>query len=320
MTESKTFDLLCMGRASLDLFGDELGADFADLTGFKAYVGGSTANICVAATRMGLKTALLTGVGDDYVSGFLTRFLQNEGIDTQSVLRKPGKQTNTVLVALQPPEEMQFVAMHANNADLEITADDVLAAPITDCRAFQFNGMNLLKEPSRSSTQFAAETARAHGAVVLMDLDYRAPMWADPRVYGVTTRLTLPLVDVAMGGEAEVIAAAGVNDLDTATHILLDKVQQALIVKRSSRGSTVYTVDGLVHEVPPFPVEVVNFLGAGDAFAGGFTWAYLQGWPIEQAARLGNACGALMVSEHGTANAMPTYDQVMAFLDAHGGI
>jgi len=320
MTDGKTFDLLCMGRASLDLFGDQLGVDFADLTGFKAYVGGSTTNICVAATRMGLKTALLTGVGDDYVSGFLTRFLQNEGIDTQSVLRKLGKQTNTVLVALQPPEEMQFVAMHANNADLEITVDDVLAAPITDCRAFQFNGMNLLKEPSRSSTQFAAETARAHGAVVLMDLDYRAPMWADPRVYGVTTRLTLPLADVAMGGEAEVIAAAGVDDLERATSILLEKVQQALIVKHGSRGSTVYTVAGAVHEVPPFSVEVVNFLGAGDAFAGSFTWAYLQGWSVERAARLGNAAGALMVSEHGTANAMPTNVQVMAFLDAHGGI
>jgi len=319
MTDGKTFDLLSMGRASLDLFGDELGADFADLNGFRAYVGGSTTNICVAATRLGLKTALLTGVGDDYVSGFLTKFLQAEGIDTTSVLRKPGKQTNTVLVALQPPEDMQFVAMHANNADLDITVDDVLAAPIKDCRAFQFNGMNLLKEPSRSSTQFAAETARAHGAVVLMDLDYRAPMWGnDRRIYGITTRLTLPLVDVALGGEAEVIAAADVDELDAAIHILLGKVQHALIVKRGSRGSTVFTVDGAVHDIPPFAVDVVNFLGAGDAYAGGFTWAYLQGWPIEKAAQLGNACGALMVSEHGTANAMPTHAQVMAFLQEHG--
>jgi 5-dehydro-2-deoxygluconokinase len=316
---SKTFDLICMGRSTLDLFGDEVGADFADLTGFRAYVGGCPTNICVGAQRMGLQTALITGVGDDFVSGFLLKFLRNEGIDTRRVLTKPGYHTNTVLVALQPPEAMQFVAYVAQNADLELTVEDVLASPLEDCRAFLFTGMCLIKDPSRTATATAAETAANAGAKVLMDLDYRVPMWADPRIYGTNARLVLPLVDVAIGGEDEVRAAASTDDLDAAVNVLLSKVREALIVKRGVRGCTVYTTGGDMIDVSPFSVKVVNFLGAGDAFAGGFTYGYLNGWSLAQAATLGNACGAMVVAEHGTANAMPTHDRALAFVEARGG-
>lgn len=317
--DAESFDLVCMGRSTLDLFGGEVGADFADLSGFRAYVGGSPTNICVAAQRLGLKTALLTGVGDDYVSRFLMKFLRAEGVNTDGVLLKRGFHTNTVLVALQPPDEMQFVAYHANNADLEITIEDVLDSAIGRSRALLFNGMGLLKEPSRSATQFATEYARERGATVFMDLDYRVPMWAHPAIYGVTVRVTLPLVDVAIGTEDEVRAAAGVEQLDTAVEKLLRLVHKVLIVKKGAAGSTVYTTAGQVFGAGAFPVEVVNFLGAGDAFAGGFIYAYLNDWTVEKAARFGNACGAMIVREHGTGNAMPTLDAVLSFIEANGG-
>lgn len=308
-----------MGRSTLDLFGNEIGADFADLSGFRAYVGGSPTNICVAAQRLGLKTALLTGMGEDYISRFLIKFLEREGVDTRGVLLKRGFHTNTVMVALQPPDDMQFVAYHANNADLEITIEDVLSAPLTGCRALLFNGMGLLKEPSRSATQFAAEYAHEHGAKVFMDLDYRVPMWANPQVYGITARVTLPLVDVVMGTEAEVCAAAGIESLGAAVEKLRRLVREVVIVKKGAAGSTVYTVSGAVHNIAPFQVEVVNFLGAGDAFAGGFIYGYLNGWDVAKAARFGSACGAMIVREHGTGNAMPTRDAVMQFIGSNGG-
>ncbi len=311
---NKTFDLLCMGRSSLDLFGDKVGTHFDDQTGFRAYVGGSPTNICVAAQRLGLKTALLTGMGDDYVRGFLLKFLDGEGINTQSVIFKPGLHTNTVLVALQPPIEMQFVAYHANNADLEITIDDVLNAPVAASRGLLFTGMCLLKEPSRSATQYAADFARTNQTKVFMDLDYRAPMWPDVRVYGITTRITLPLVDIAMGTVEEVCGAAGTDSLDGAVEKLLRLVNEALIVKHGESGSTVYTLDGQVHPIDPFQTTVVNFLGAGDAFAGGFIYSYLNSKSIPEAARFGNACGAYIVAQHGTANALPTLEQVQAFI------
>lgn len=313
------FDLLCMGRSSLDLMGNEVGALFEDLSGFQAYVGGSPTNICVAGQRLGLKTAMLTGVGDDYVSTFILKFLQQEGVDTNAVIRKPGTHTNTVMVALQPPDEMQFVAYHTNNADLELTIDDMLQAPIAQSRVLQFSGMGLLKEPSRSATQYLVEYARSQGTKIVMDLDYRAPMWSDPRIYGITTRLTLPMVDIATGTVDEVRAAAGHGQLEGAVETLLGQVQEALIVKKGGEGCTVYTVDGQVTDVPPFKVNVVNFLGAGDAFAAGFVYGYLNRWELAKAARLGNACGAIIVSEHGTANAMPRLQTVLDFIEAHGG-
>ena len=305
-----------MGRSSLDLFGDEVGTHFDDQTGFKAYVGGSPTNICVAAQRLGLKTSLLTGMGDDYVRGFLLKFLKAEGIDTQSIIFKPGMHTNTVLVALQPPVEMQFVAYHSNNADLEISVDDVLNAPIVASRVLLFTGMGLLKEPSRSATQYAADFARSNQTKVFMDLDYRPPMWPDARVYGITARVTLPLVDIAMGTVEEVCGAAGTDAIDSAVEKLLKLVNEALIVKQGEAGSTVYTVDGAVHHIDPFQTSVVNFLGAGDAFAGGFIYSYLNGKSIPEAARFGNACGAYIVGQHGTANALPTLDQIQAFIQS----
>jgi len=319
LANDHTFDLICMGRSSLDLFGSEIGSSFADLSGFKAYVGGSPTNICVAGQRLGLNTAMLTGVGDDYVSGFILKFLQKTGVNTDYIVSKSGYHTNAVMVALQPPESMEFVAYHINNADLAVDIDDVMRTPIPNSRVLLFNGMGLLKDPSRSATQFAAEYARAHGTKVMMDLDFRDRMWPDPRVYGITVRMTMTCVDSAIGTDVEVCKAAGVDDLDRAIPILLDKVNEALIVKRGAAGSTVYTVSSDVHQVAAFPVGVVNFLGAGDAFAGGFIYGYLNGWEIARAARFGNACGAMIVSEHGTANAMPTYAQVMAFMEARGG-
>ncbi|GAB4522665.1 MAG: hypothetical protein OHK0046_35550 [Anaerolineae bacterium] len=314
-----TFDLISMGRSSLDLFGDELGADFADLSGFRAFVGGSPTNVCVAARRLGLRTAMFTGVGDNYVTQFITRFLAREGIVTDFVLPKPGHMTNAVMVALQPPDQMQFVAYGANNADLQLTIADVQRVPLHQARAFQFSGMGLISEPSRSATQYAAETARGHGVTVFMDLDYRMQMWPNAETYGICARVTLPLVDMAVGTEEEVMAAAGCDSVEAAAERLLGLVHKALVVKQGERGSTVYTREGLVQAVPPFRVTVVNFLGAGDAYLGGFIYGVLNEWPLARAARFGNACGAMIVTEHGTANAMPTLEAVYAFIAANGG-
>lgn len=314
---TKAHDLICFGRSSLDLFANELGAKFADVKSFSAFVGGSPTNVCVSASRLGLKTAMVTGLGDDYTSGFIRQFFQNEGINTEYIALKGGYQTNTVMVALQPPVDMQFVALHANNADLELTIDDMQAVPVAQSRAVLFSGMCLLQEPSRSATQYIAELARLAGTIVFMDLDYRAPMWSDPRIFGITVRLTLPLVDIAIGTEDECRGAGGTDDLDEAIERLLSLVQTALIVKRGAQGSTVYTKDGQVIDSPPFKVDVTNFLGAGDAYAGATIYAYLNGWDWEKSARFANACGAYMVAQHGTANAMPTLAELEAFIEKH---
>lgn len=307
-------DLLCIGRSSMDLFGDDLGADFKDQTGFRAYVGGCPTNICVAAQRLGLRTAMLTGVGKDHTADFILSFLEREGIDTQYSVRVPGYHTNNVMVALQPPD-MQFVAIHTRTAaDLQITIDDMERVPFDQFRAMLVTGMSLLLDPCRTALQYAAVQAQKHGAKVYLDVDYRPAMWPDPRLFTTLAGALLPHVDVAIGGAHELCAAAGQDGIEAALPVLLDSVREAVVYKRAEYGSEVHTVAGEVYRIPAFVSEVVNFLGAGDAFAGGFIYGHLNGWSYEESARLGNAGGAILVQQHGTANAMPTLAEVRAFM------
>ena len=154
----RTYDSLHMGRSSIDLYSNDVGAPFEEITSFAAYVGGSPTNISVGGRRLGLKTALLTGLGEDPVGDFILHFLNQEGVETRFSPRKPGHRTSAVVLGIEPPDKFPLVYYRDNCADIELTIDDVLAAPVADSRVLQFAGTNLSKEPSRSATMFAAET------------------------------------------------------------------------------------------------------------------------------------------------------------------
>ncbi|MDZ4768593.1 MAG: 5-dehydro-2-deoxygluconokinase [Chloroflexota bacterium] len=333
-----TLDLLTMGRSSIDLYSDDSGAPFPLITHFAAYVGGSPLNVCVGARRLGLDAGLLTAVGADPVGDFILHFLDNERIDTTIIPRKPGRRTSAVLLGIEPPDRFPLVYYRENCADLALTIDDVIAAPVDDCAIFEFTGTNLSGEPSRSATLFAAERARASGARVVLDIDFRPDQWADVRAFGTAIRSCLPLVDIVIGTEDEVnaavlssadqlrVTASAVSDAhvggDTAEAIgsLMGRGwADALILKTGARGSRVYLRDGTVIAVPGYPVEVVNILGAGDAFGAGFLYGVARGWDWYRAARLGNACGAIVVMAHGCANFMPTLPAVEEFVATRGG-
>src|SRR5205814_7411645 len=169
-TIGKSYDLIAMGRSSIDLYSNDIGAPFPEITSFAAYVGGSPTNISVGARRLGLRSALLTGVGEDPVGDFVLRFLEQNGVETRYVVRKPGRRTSAVLLGIEPPDRFPLVFYRDNCADIELTIDDVLAAPVDEVSVFQFAGTNLSREPSRSATRFAAERARAAGARVVPDV------------------------------------------------------------------------------------------------------------------------------------------------------
>jgi 5-dehydro-2-deoxygluconokinase len=204
---SKTYDLLNMGRSSIDLYSNDVGSPFVDINSFAAYVGGSPLNISVGARRLGLKTALLTAVGVDPVGDFILHFLNNETVETKYIPRKPGKRTSAVVLGIEPPNKFPLVYYCNDCADINLTIDDVLAAPINDCKVFQFAGTNLSGEPSRSATLFAAEMAKQAGAKVVLDVDFRPDQWHDPRAFGVTVRSALRLVDLVIGTKDEINAA-----------------------------------------------------------------------------------------------------------------
>jgi len=332
------YDLITLGRSSIDLYSNDVGAAFEDITSFAAYVGGSPTNIAVGARRLGLSVALLTAVGQDKVGEFVRRFLEREGVGTGYIPVKPGKRTSAVLLGI---EEGRFplVYYRDNCADMALSIDDVMAAPIATAGALEISATALAAEPSRSAAFFAAEQAFRAGVSVYLDLDFRADQWHDPRAFGVAVRALLPSVSVALGTEEEVNAAmlAEPADIEIADQQISAPVihgdlegniaamlarrpgPEALLVKRGAQGCSVHLEDGTVTRVPGFEVEVMNVLGAGDAFAAGVIYGRTKGWDWYRSARMGNACGAIVVTRHGCANFTAYEDEALAFVDAHGG-
>jgi 5-dehydro-2-deoxygluconokinase len=229
-----------------------------------------------------------------------------------------------------------------NCADIELTIDDVLVAPIGKSKVFQFAGTNLSKDPCRTATIFAAELSQKVGTEVVLDIDFRPDQWHDPRAFGVTIRSVLPNVDIVIGTEDEINAAMLVDagqinlthsqvsdarvegDIETAIDTLLSLGPRALLQKRGEDGVRVHLrqEDGTIEQIdaPGYPVEIYNILGAGDAFGSGFLYGYVNGWGWYKSARLGNACGAIVVTKHGCANFMPTMPEVQEFVEGRGGV
>ena len=338
----KQYDVIPMGRSSIDLYSNDIGAPFEDITNFNAYVGGCPTNISVGTRRLGLHSAVLTAVGADPVGDFILHFLNKEGVDTQFVPRKPGKRSSAVILGIQPPDRFPLVYYRDNCADIELNIDDVLATPFAQSRVMLISGTGLSKEPSRSATIFAAELAKQAGTTVVLDIDFRPDQWHDPRAFGVVLRSTLRLVDIVLGTEDEINAAmltdpsqislthSQVSDarvsgnIDSAIRELLALGPQALLQKRGAEGTRVHLArPGSEQEqidVPGFPVKVLNILGAGDAFASGFIYGYVKGWDWYKSTRLANACGAIVVTRPACANSMPTYDEVLEFVASYGGL
>ena len=337
----RSYDLVAMGRSSIDLYSNDIGAPFEEITSFAAYVGGCPTNISVGTRRLGLRPALLTAVGDDQVGNFILHFLRREDIETQFIPRKEGRRSSAVVLGIEPPDRFPLTYYRENCADIALNIDDVRATPIADSQVLLISGTGLSKEPSRSATIFAAETAHASGTSVVLDIDFRPDQWDDPRAFGVTLRSALRVVDVVLGTEDGINAAmltdqsqvslthsqvsdAHVSgDIDAAMQALLSLGPRVLVQKRGAEGSTVHLASNEGQntqiDVPGFPVQVSNILGAGDAFASGFLYGYIKGWDWYKATRLANACGAILVTKHGCANFMPTYDEVMTFIESHGG-
>ena len=309
-----TYDVLAIGRSSIDLYAHEVGRAIADVRSFDAYVGGCPTNVSVGTRRLGLRSALLTAVGDDQVGDFVTAFLDREGVDTQFIPRKAGHRTSAVILTIQPPDKFPLTFYRDNCADRELTIDDVKRAPIGKSRVIFVTGTGLSHQPSRDATVAAAAAARKAGAPVVVDIDYRPDQWGSAAAFSTQMRELLRSATLAVGTEEELAAATGSSDVPRGAAALLACGIEALVLKRGARGSTVFRGDAPPIDAAPFPIDVLNVLGAGDAFASGFLYGYLQGWTLERAARMGNACGAIVVTRHGCANFMPTLDEVSAFV------
>src|SRR5262245_17913228 len=315
----RAFDVLTMGRSSIDLYAHQIGVPMTEVTSFDAYVGGCPTNIAVGTRRLGLRSTLLTAVGQDEVGDFILKFLERETVDTRFIPRKRGYRTSAVLMSIQPPDKFPLTFYRDNCADRQLSMEDVDRAPIGDAETIVLTGTGLSHEPSRSATMHAAVRARSASTRVIVDVDYRPDQWPDRRAFAAQVQQLLCHAHLAVGTEEELTAASDGLAVNDAVARVLGCGVEALVLKRGAEGSSVYSRNGSRIDVAPFPVEVLNVLGAGDAFASGFIYGLRQGWSLARAARVGNATGAIIVTRHGCANFMPTWAEVEAFVGGRGG-
>jgi 5-dehydro-2-deoxygluconokinase len=325
-----TPDVITVGRVNMDLYSRDVGVPFEQIGSFDAMVGGSPTNIAIACSRLGLHATAFTAVGDDRVGQFVLHNLRREGVDTSYVAVKSGKLTSLALLGNQPPNEFPLSFYREDPADIHLTVDEASALPIGQARVVLLSGDAFARGSCVEAARRCAEIARRSGVSTVMDLDLRPATWDHPAAYGLAIRSVLPLVDVLLGTEEELVAAllsrpervvAGESVSEeehgrlgaTLTTLLEETDMQAVVVKRGADGVTVLTPSERI-EVASFPVDVVNTVGAGDAFAAGLLRSRLLGLSWEDAARFAGACGALEVTRHGCSLVFPTETEVLTFI------
>jgi 5-dehydro-2-deoxygluconokinase len=302
------FDLITMGRVSVDLYPEQIGVPLAEVRTFAKSLGGSATNVSVAAARLGVRSAVITKVGDDPFGPYVRDALRGFGVDPRWVGTHPKLRTPIVFCEIFPPDDFPLLFYREPKApDMTIGADELDLDAIAAARVFWTTGTGLSDEPSRSAT-LAALGARS-GGITVHDLDHRPVFWPDESEAGVWAREALRHATVAVGNRDEVAVAVGTRDPHEASAALLDLGVEIAIVKQGPAGVLVRTADGVV-EVPPVEVEVVNGLGAGDAFGGALVYGLLQGWEPARAVRLANAAGAYVASKLACADDMPTLEQL----------
>src|SRR5215475_3986864 len=302
-------EVLTMGRVSADLYPLQVGVGLEDVTTFGKWLGGSATNVAVAAARYGRSAAVITRTGDDPFGRFIHRALQGYGVDDRYVSAVPGLPTPVVFCEIFPPDDFPLYFYRQPKApDLEIHVDELDLDAIRSADVFWVTGTGLSSEPSRTATMAALE-ARGRRGITVLDLDYRAMFWPDAATAQQAIAAALPHATVAVGNLDECEIAVGERDPRSAAKAIRATGVELAVVKQGPAG--VLGDDGATAVVvPPVSIEVVNGLGAGDAFGGALCHGLLSGWELERTLRFANAAGALVASRLGCADDMPTEAEV----------
>lgn len=319
MTATPAHDLVAIGRTGVDVYPLEHGVGLADVHTFQKFLGGSATNVAVAAARHGRNVALVTKVGDDPFGRYVRREAARLGVDPRyiSVLEGDGPPTPVTFCEVFPPDDFPlYFYRYPSAPDLLLTSGDVPLDAVRDARVFWATVTGLSQEPSRG-THFAAWEARARRAHTVLDLDYRPMFWADPAEASEQVGKALEHVTVAVGNREECEVAVGETDPHRAADALLERGLDLAVVKQGPKGVLAATADERV-EVEPFPVAVVNGLGAGDAFGGALVHGLLAGWDLRRAIEFANVAGAIVASRLECSTAMPTTYEVEAALAERG--
>lgn len=330
--QDKHLDVVTIGRVSVDLYGEQVGGRLQDMASFAKYVGGCPANIAIGTARLGLKSALLSRVGEEHLGEFIKEQLIREGVDVTRLRTDPERLTALVLLGIRDLETFPLIFYRENCADQAMDETDIDEAFIAAAKAVVVTGTHFSRPNLARASKLAMEFAKRHGGKIIFDIDYRPVLWGvaahkagEERFIesGLVTDHLLSVVgecDLIVGTEEEFHIAGGATDTISALRKVREHSRAALVCKRGPMGCVIFPDaipdrldDGILG--PAFPVEVYNVLGAGDAFMSGFLRGYLRGLPWTECARFANACGAIVVSRHGCAPASPSWAELKHFLE-----
>ena len=334
LTES-ALDLITMGRAIVDVYGDQVGCRLEEVTSFSRYVGGCPANIAIGTARLGLRVGMITRVGDEQHGRFLREQLQREGVDITCVRTDPARLTGIVFLGIRDRETFPLLHYRSDCADMAIAPEDYSAEYVASAKALLFSGSHLTTAKAPENIAVALARARAGATRVIFDIDFRPLFWGLARkdagesrfvesteVTSATQRF-LPRCDLVVGTTEEIHIAGGTTDTLAALRTIRSLTVAPIVLKRGPQGCVVFpdaipaSIEGGIVG-PGFPVDVFNVVGAGDGFMAGFLYDWLRDAPWEDCSQYGNACGALVVSRHGCSPASPTNVELNWFLERSG--
>jgi 5-dehydro-2-deoxygluconokinase len=313
-------ELVSIGRVNLDLYAQQHGVEFAEVEGWDAQVGGSPANVAVAASRLGVRAGMLTAVGEDLVGDWVVRALEREGVDTELVIRKHGPHTSLALRAQIAPDHPLAFYRH-DPADIHLTVADASRQPVERTRALLVSADALARGTMIEACASVLRRARTSETTVYLDLDLRHVNWPDLDAYAASVGPAMDDADVILGTEAEFAAVLGLG-LQDDPEAVADAVRARLarssgrvvVLKQGSRGAAVLAGGQTIH-VPAYPVSEASTVGAGDSFAAGLICSRLQDRDWPDAGHFASACAAITVSRFGCSAGFPRLDEVTRFMD-----
>ena len=327
----KTLDIITIGRASVDLYGAQVGGRLEDMGSFEKYIGGSPTNIACGAARLGLRAGLITRVGDEHMGRFIREQLAREGVSTDGVITDPDRLTALAILGIRDEDQFPLIFYRENCADMALDEGDIDEGFIASSRAVVVTGTHLSHPRTEAAVQKALDLARKHGLRTALDIDYRPNLWGvaghgdgESRFVesgAVTAKLlsTLHYFDLIVGTEEEFHIAGGSTDTIAALRAVRAGSDAVLVCKRGAKGAVAF--EGAIPDSlddgqsgPGFPIEVFNVLGAGDGFFAGLMKGWMDGEAWPQALEYANACGAFAVSRHGCTPAYPTWEELQFFL------
>jgi len=303
------YDLVSIGRTGVDIYPLDHGVGLEEVRTFQKFLGGSATNVAVAAARYGRSVALVTRTGADPFGRYVRQEAERLGVDPAFISAGDGPPTPVTFCEVFPPDDFPlYFYRYPTAPDLQLTPDDLPQAAVRDARILWLTVTGLSQEPSRSA-HLAALEARGRQTHSILDLDYRPMFWADPAEASEQVATALSHVTVAVGNREECEVAVGETEPHRAADALLERGLELAIVKQGPKGVLAATADERV-EVPPFPVEVVNGLGAGDAFGGALVHGLLAGWDLRRILEFANVAGALVAAKLECSTAMPDQAEV----------